>query len=69
MAKVEKNIESAFDELNKVITDLDKEDVSLEESFELYQTGLKLIKYCNDTIEKVEKKVIILNEAGGIDEL
>ncbi|NLZ80892.1 MAG: exodeoxyribonuclease VII small subunit [Clostridiales bacterium] len=69
MAKVEKTIESAFVELNQIITDLDKEDVSLEKSFELYQAGLTLVQYCNDKIEKVEKKIIIVNEAGDVDEL
>ncbi len=69
MAKDEKTIENAFDELNQIITALDKEDVSLEKSFELYQAGLKLVQYCNDKIEKVEKKISIVNEAGDIDEL
>lgn len=68
MAKDEKTIESAFEELNTIITALDKEDVSLEKSFELYQAGLKLVQYCNDKIEKVEKKIIVVNEAGDLDE-
>lgn len=68
MAKDDRTIESAFEELNQIITALDKEDVSLEKSFELYQAGLKLVQYCNDKIEKVEKKIIIINEAGDMDE-
>ena len=68
MAKDDKTIESAFEELNVIITALDKEDVSLEKSFDLYQAGLKLVQYCNDKIEKVEKKIIIVNEAGDVDE-
>lgn len=68
MAKDEKTIEVAFEELNQIISNLDKEDVSLEKSFELYQSGLKLVQYCNEKIEKVEKKIIILNEAGDKNE-
>ena len=29
---------------------------SLEESFTVYQKGMELLKYCNESIDKVEKK-------------
>ena len=31
---------------------------ALEEAFKLYQEGVKLLKYCNGAIDKVEKKII-----------
>jgi exodeoxyribonuclease VII small subunit len=42
--------------------------VSLEDSFKLYKEGMKLIKFCNDKIDKVEKQVLKLNENGELDE-
>ena len=33
-----------------------------------YKKGMDLLKICNDKIDKVEKKVMMLNEEGGLDE-
>lgn len=60
MAK-EKNLEASMEALDKVIGELEKEEVSLEESFKLYQEGMKLLKVCSDAIDKVEKKIIVLD--------
>ena len=47
---------------------MDEEGVALEESFRLYEQGMKLIKYCNKTIDTVEKKVKVLSAEGETDE-
>ena len=65
MAKKDKTLESAFDELNEIIVQLEKEDINLDDSFKLYSEGMKLLKYCNESIDKVEKELIILSEDGG----
>ena len=36
--------------------------LTLEESFKKYQEGMKLIKNCNDSIDKVEKKLIVISQ-------
>lgn len=69
MAKKEKTLEGSFEEINNIIHKLEIEDVSLEDSFHLYQEGMKLIKYCNDSIDKVEKQLIVLGEKNEPDEL
>ncbi len=69
MEKKEKTLEASFQEINDIIDKLEKEDITLEESFLLYQKGMKLLKYCNDSIDKVEKKLIILGEKNESDEL
>lgn len=69
MKKEEKTLETSFQEINDIINKLEKEDVTLEDSFLLYQEGMKLLKYCNDSIDKVEKKLIILGEKNEPDEL
>ncbi len=67
----EKNfkLEDAFDKLNIIIEELEKPDISLEGSFSLYQEGMKLLKASSDSIDKVEKELIILSENGDTDEL
>ncbi len=61
MAKA-KTLEESMAELEAVMNELEREDITLEESFSLYNTGMKLLKNCNDAIDKVEKKLIVLNE-------
>ena len=58
------NLEEMFDRLDQVIGSLEGEDVSLEEAFGLYDQGMKLIRRCNQTINEVEKKILVLDENG-----
>lgn len=66
----EKNIplEEAFEQIEDVIARLEAEEITLEESFQEYNRGMKLLQYCNATIDRVEKKVFQINEDGGLDE-
>ena len=41
---------------------------TLEEAFLGYQEGIELIKFCNQQIDTVEKKILVLNEEGEADE-
>ena len=65
---MELTLEQTFERLEDTIGKLQQEDISLEESFKLYKEGMKLIKSCNDKIDKVEKEVLKLNENGELDE-
>jgi len=64
----EKTLEEAFGELDQMLERLADRDTTLEESFQMYAEGTKLLKYCNDKLDKVEKKMLILNEEGKLDE-
>ena len=71
MAKKEEkmSLEQVLEKLDETIEKMQSGDVSLEESFDLYKKGMDYVKLCNDTIEKVEKKVLMLNQEGTLDEL
>lgn len=58
-------IEENLARLDEIISKLDNKDTSLEDAFREYESGIKLVKECNDAIDKVEKDVITLN--GGED--
>ena len=60
-------IEENFTKLEEIIEKMESEDVTLETSFGLYSKGLKLIKDCNDKIDKVEKEMKVI-EGGSEDE-
>ena len=64
MAEKERKLEENFEELNLILEELEKPEVTLEDSFALYQKGMQLLKICNDSIDKVEKQLIILSESG-----
>lgn len=57
-----KTLEMAFAELDALIQQMENKETSLEDSFKLYSSGMKLIKYCNDSLDKVEKKLIVASE-------
>ncbi len=59
------SIEEAFSQIEEKITELQKDDVSLEDSFKLYQEGMNLLKYADEAIDKVEKKVQKISAESG----
>lgn len=67
MSEENKTLEVAFEELENIIKELEEEDITLEESFKLYQDGMELLKHCNGSIDKVEKQLIVLGENGNED--
>jgi len=68
MAGKELTLKEAFEKLEEVTRKLEAADISLEESFLVYQEGMQLLKYCNESIDKVEKKVLLLNGEGTLNE-
>lgn len=58
------SLEESFHELDQVIEMLEKEDINLEDSFQLYHKGMELLKRCNNSIDKIEKELLILEESG-----
>ena len=63
------SLEETLGLLDETIAKLQSEEVSLEESFELYKKGMDYVRMCSDTIDQVEKKVLMLNQEGKLDEL
>ena len=68
MEERELTLEEAFAQLEEITGRLEDEEISLEDSFRQYQKGMQLLKYCNDSIDRVEKKVLVLNGEGKLDE-
>lgn len=64
----ELSLEQAFEQLDAMLDQLESREIPLEESFQLYQKGMTLLKICNEKIDTVEKKILIMNGDGGLDE-
>ncbi len=69
MNKNDMTIEENFAKLEETLSLLESDEVSLEEAFAAYSEGMKLLKLCNDQIDKVEKQVLKLSEDGTLTEL
>ena len=64
MAKGEK-FEEKLNELEKMVTELEKGDVDLDEAIDKYTKAMKLAKECSDKLKKAEENVNkILTENG-----
>ena len=55
------NVEETFAALDRIIGMLEKGDGSLEDAFADYEEGMKLVKSCNEKIETIEKKILVLS--------
>lgn len=65
----EMNFEESMEKLEKIANELEKGELSLEQSLEKFEEGMKISEKCNKIIENAEKKItILLQKDGGIKE-
>jgi len=64
----EMTFEQAMIELERIVTQLEKGDVPLEDSISLYEKGAELKKRCETKLKDAEQKVaaITLDEEGSV---
>lgn len=63
------SIEEMFARLDGLLECLEGDELTMEESFDVYAKGLFLVKKCRESIDEVEKKVLVLEESGEFREL
>ena len=56
----EKSFEEQMEALEGIVTELEKGELSLDESLSKFEDGMKLAKECNKILESAEKKITIL---------
>ncbi|MDY3250188.1 MAG: exodeoxyribonuclease VII small subunit [Candidatus Choladocola sp.] len=66
--KKELTLEESFSRLDEMLEQLENRELPLEDSFRIYQEGMNLLRYCSEKIDTVEKKILVLNEDGELDE-
>lgn len=64
----EKSLEETFLEIEGIIGKMEQEEVTLEDSFALYQKGMEELKNCNRILDQVEKKMQMINANGELEE-
>ena len=59
------NFEENMEKLEKIVTDLEKGELNLDDSVKKFEEGIKLSKECNKILEEAEKRITILLEENG----
>ena len=59
------NFEGKMNKLDKIVEELEKGDINLEESLSKFEEGIKISKECSKILEEAEKKITILLEKDG----
>ena len=54
-----------MENLEKIVTELEKGNLNLDESISKFEEGIKISKECNKMLEEAEKKITILLEKDG----
>lgn len=55
-----KKFEAALEELEEVVEQLESGELSLEDSLAAFEKGVGLVKFCNQKLNEVEKKIELL---------
>ena len=64
-----KSFEEQMEQLEEIVEELEKGELSLEDSVSKFEQGIKISKECNKTLEEAEKKITILvNQDGEMKE-
>ncbi len=67
MAKAKKapDFETALDQLEELVEDMENGDLSLEDSLKAFEQGIKLTRDCQTALAQAEQKVQLLIEENG----
>ncbi|MCL1146022.1 exodeoxyribonuclease VII small subunit [Shewanella sp. 10N.261.52.F9] len=71
MAKKPENLsfEDSLSELEKIVTDLEHGDVSLDDALKQFERGIKLVRNSQNKLENAQQKVAVLMQEEGVDTL
>ena len=65
----EESFEEKMQELEQIVTELEKGDLNLDESVKKFEKGMNISKQCSKMLEDTEKRItILLNDDGKIEE-
>ncbi len=62
------HFEQLIRELQQIVGDLEKGELTLEESLTQYEKGMTLAKRCQDILNQAEQKIEMLSAAQGQNE-
>ncbi|GIT22929.1 MAG: exodeoxyribonuclease 7 small subunit [Gammaproteobacteria bacterium] len=64
------DFEKALEELEELVSSMEDGKLSLEDSLQAFEKGIKLTRECQTALKKAEQKVqVLINENGDTEEL
>lgn len=64
----EPGLEERFAKLDSILDAMEDENVTLDQSFALYKEGLEQIKAANQSLDTIEKAMLVLTSEGQLEE-
>ena len=62
------SVEEHFSRIEETIEQMERGDISLDQSFLLYQNGIKEIKAVNEMLDAMEKEMLVISQEGSLEE-
>lgn len=66
--KKEMGLEERFAAIELILDQMEDENVTLDESCELYKKGMEQMKAANQALDQIEKAMLVMNESGELEE-
>lgn len=66
--KKEMGLEERFAAIELILDQMEDENVTLDEAFELYKKGMEQMKAANQALDQIEKAMLVMNESGELEE-
>ena len=63
------SLEENFAAIEEILTKMEDAELPLEESFRLYEDGVKRLKECSGERDMIEKKVKLLSDDGSLEDM
>lgn len=60
-----KSFEEQMEDLEKIVGELEKGDLNLDDSVTKFEEGIKISKECSETLEEAQKKITMLIDNNG----
>jgi len=60
----EMKFKDALAKLEKLVEELEGQELSLEDSLKKFEEGISLVRFCSKKLEETEKKIEILTKEG-----
>lgn len=61
-------LEERFSMIEDILGKMEDENVTLDQSFDLYKQGIEQIKAANADLDRIEKAMLVINEDGELEE-
>ena len=66
--KKEMGLEERFAAIELILDQMEDENVTLDEAFELYKKGMEQMKAADQALDQIEKAMLVMNESGELEE-